>query len=124
MGICLVLPLLPDCNLPSDDVRGSSTIATAVFKLGVKTPKNMLDDMLCVLPILTRLSNSKRENNYPPLHSLIAQPMSFLCNNHATTLTCILYSWEGHGMESLLVPLHQGWKSFVGHCLQFMLGVF
>ena len=68
MGICLILPLLPDCNLPSDDVRGSSTIATAVFKLGVKNLKNMLDDMLCVLPILTRLS-------------LIAQPMSFLCNN-------------------------------------------
>ena len=60
---------------------GSSTIATAAFKLGVKNLKNMLDDMLCVLPVLTRLSNSKRENNYPPLHSLIAQPMSFLCNN-------------------------------------------
>ena len=55
----------------------------------------MLDDKLCVLPILTRLSNSKQENNYPPLHSLIAQPMSFLCNNPYMYLIWLGRAWHG-----------------------------
>lgn len=37
--------------------------------------------MLCVLPVLNfQQYNGKTTNNYSPLHPLIAQPMSFLCN--------------------------------------------